>query len=156
MPASCSGTDVKVPSAPSAVHASFPIRMNCESTEPSSLNVVMCLDSSGFVTTTLSYDFTPSVLNVVRYESRPGMPPVSAPMSKDGRAPTGRVGCPSPPPAGVGVAAPAGVVVAVLPPQAATARTIGRSSAAPMAARVGRIMDAFPVCDGRSSVGPAA
>ena len=56
----------------------------------------MAFDSSGFVTTTLSYLFTPLVLIEVRYESRPGMPPVSALMSKDGIAPPGTTGWPLP------------------------------------------------------------
>ena len=146
VPASCSGIAVKGPSAPCACQASLPITMSRESTVPSLLNVVMAFDSSGLVTTTVSYDLTPFVLVEVRYESAPGMPPLREPRSKDGMAPAGRlgialpsgvgVGWPSTPATGVGV----GVAVVPPPPHAAMVRIIGRSSAAPRLARVGRVM----------------
>ncbi len=47
----------------------------------------MAFDSSGFVTTTLSYCFTPPTVVEVRYESTPGRAPVRASRSNVGRAP---------------------------------------------------------------------
>ncbi|MGZ8438707.1 MAG: hypothetical protein ACXWXR_09220 [Candidatus Limnocylindrales bacterium] len=52
----------------------------------------MAFDSSGFVTTTLSYCFTPPELVEVRYESTPGMAPPNADRSKLGSAPIDAAG----------------------------------------------------------------
>ena len=98
------------------------------STLPSSLSVVIDLERTGLVTTTLVYVTTPPLLNDVRYESTPGIPAVKAPRSKlgiamasvgvapgSGVAPSSAVGT------GV-VPAPASVGVAADPPHAAITR----------------------------------
>src|SRR5688500_11296799 len=102
------GTDSNAPLGPLATQHSSPMMIiRCE-TSPSS-STVMAFESTGLVTTTLVYCCSPSTLNVVRYESTPGMPPASASRSKLGSASPGDA---SAPPAGVGVVSPAGGGVA--------------------------------------------